>query len=239
MAKKRTVSTKRDTNACLPNHDDVFKQLISGPLSSNLTEFVFPRSKKEGRIIFGQGGYEIKEYLSKERQEKLNKLFIEHDMILTLSSCGPNKNNILKEDYRTVSIEIKTRQNNMENAFRYESDSFEKYMFATDFFFIAVPRPLLPKLIKLHRSHPKRKYVGIIDASNSAVVVKPIHQNGYDWKRRTDLLAHCHTSVNKFDSKFDSRIFSPKRVTDISQKTEFVKHEDLVINKEYLRYFSV
>lgn len=229
-----------NTKMNFPNHDEVYRQLITGPLPSNLSGFVF-HGYMRGRKIYSRGGYRIRESLNKKQQVILSKRYIEHDVILTLFSLRYIKGKYLHQKHKVFSIEIKTTEGDMEQSFNDGPHSFEKYMGATNYFFIAVPGHLLPKLIELHKTHAKRKYIGIIDASSGSVVVMPKEQE-VDENRMHNVLSHCMTNVeNLVGHREDRGLFSLKEVGSVTGKDLFDQCayiKGVLVHKNYYDYFD-
>lgn len=235
-----SISNKHDTAVKLPNHDEVYKRLITGPLSSNIAGYVFPNNKK-GSKIYSRGSYKIREDLSRELQIKMNKKCIEYDIVIMLSSLKASKNSNFRQAHRTIAVEIKTTKRDLKLSFQGGSHSFEKYMGVTDYFFIAVPSFLLSVLIKQLKQHDNRKSIGVIDADRGFVVVMPQRQK-VDGGRMNNVLSHCFTSVhNLLECENGLGLFSVNRVgslsgTDNYSQCAYIK--GLLVNKNYYSYFD-
>lgn len=201
--------------------------MILGSFCAHLIDQLYPGRSRNDKM-FREGCYNVTETSLTTKEDDGD---IQFDCIFCLSMYK-EKDGKGKVYYRkTVAVEIKTTAGDICQS------SVDKYLGATPYFFIAVPRDLLPTVIFQYRNHPKRKFIGLIDSDLEQIVVMP-EQMPYNINRQNNVLAHCYTSVHRYSIYNDIEPFAKASVTQFPEGAFFILVDGLNVNVKYSDYFK-
>lgn len=238
--KNNPASSEKVAIVNRPTHDNLYTKLTIPPVTTEIAQYVFNGTRK-GSTIYSSGSYKVRETFN--IRGRIHKQYIEHDVILTLFASRNGKGNRIRKKSKTVCIEIKTTAGDLTHAFTSGRRSFEKYLGATDYFFIAVPRHLLFQLVKLHEHYDKqkRKRIGIIDADTGKVVVMP-RELEVDENRMHNVLSHCMTSKeNLVEFEKGSGLCSFNKAGTVNGEDYFTHCafiKGVIVDRNYYDYFA-
>ena len=216
----------------IDNQKPIFMRLVFGPFASNLARILYPKLKPED-VVYAEAAYRVKDPLPFPQRRPS---YYEHDAIFLLERFGDKRGKggaVMRDvlDKDVVSVEIKTSEGDI-----YKSPA-DKYIGATNLFFIAAPRGLLRQVIGAYHGHEKRHLIGLIDSGAGRIVVLPQFQR-CDRDRRDRILAHCHTSVHRIPEYNNPEPFLKRRVpAPDGGKEKFVYFNGMRVNEEYVGLF--
>lgn len=205
----------------------IFENLIFGPLCGHLMNILYSL-RTETRHLYREGCYNVMETNQTTKAENRD---IQFDAIICLSEFegGQGKKNV--HFRKAVAIEIKTSERDIYGS------TIDKYLGATPYFFIAVPRSLLEAVIDRYCNHRDMKFIGLIDADNGQIVVMP-QQQEYDKLRMFNILGHCYTSIHRYSAYNNIEPYAKARVTQFPRENVFVEIRGLRVNQLYKHYFD-
>lgn len=184
----------------LSSHKKLFKKLVLGDFPHQFASQIYPFEQNRN-IINYEAMDEITDPGAGFNQTDI-KTKCRHDAIL---SFFPEKGRTQRpldkppgESWSThVSIEFKFSLEDLtKNGYK-----MVQYLGATDYFFLGVPKPLLPEAIKLLQESPLKEHIeqiGLINLSSGQIVLMPTRQKEKDKMRQAIICQRIYEQHKRY-----------------------------------------